>query len=201
MRILAGEIYEPQTIKFLATNCSDGDLVHAGTYFGDFLPALSRACAPGALVWAFEPNFENFRCAEITCLINGLKNVRLMHAALGEKAETRIIATTDARGAALGGASRLLGDHTMGRPGKTEKVNVAPVDQLVPQERRVSIVQLDVEGQEQRALFGCLQTIIRWRPVIVVETSPDVTWFEEHLAPLGYGAGPRIHGNHVFWTR
>jgi hypothetical protein len=58
-KILAGEVWEPTTIEFLMSYGSHGDIVHAGAYFGDFLPALSRSCAPGAKVWAFEPNPEN----------------------------------------------------------------------------------------------------------------------------------------------
>ena len=56
-RILSGDVYEPNTIEFLISNCSDGDIVHAGAYFGDFLPALSRSCAPNAKIWvSVDPN-------------------------------------------------------------------------------------------------------------------------------------------------
>src|SRR5262249_33438548 len=64
--ILAGRIWEPETLAFLAANGAGGDVVHAGAYFGDFLPALARACGPAGKVWAFEPNDENFRCAQVT---------------------------------------------------------------------------------------------------------------------------------------
>jgi hypothetical protein len=57
-RVMAGEVWEPKTIELVCRNLGAGDAIHAGTYFGDFLPAFSRACAPGAVVWAFEPNTE-----------------------------------------------------------------------------------------------------------------------------------------------
>jgi len=38
--ILRGRVWEPDTIKFVRD--------HAGTYFGDFIPALSAGCADGA---------------------------------------------------------------------------------------------------------------------------------------------------------
>lgn len=62
-KILSGEVYEPETIEFMRVNCGDGDVVHAGAYFGDFLPALSAGMSAGGKVWAFEPNFENYYCA------------------------------------------------------------------------------------------------------------------------------------------
>jgi hypothetical protein len=81
--ILTGRVWESETIEFITTRCGDGDVVHAGTYFGDFLPALSKACRPDARVWAFEPNTENYRCAKITIGLNGLQNVVLTNAGLG----------------------------------------------------------------------------------------------------------------------
>ena len=36
LAILSNDIYEPKTIEFMMSNCADGDIIHAGTYFGDF---------------------------------------------------------------------------------------------------------------------------------------------------------------------
>ena len=74
-RILAHDIYEPGTIERLQTHCGEGDVVHAGTYFGDFLPAIAGALARNARAWAFEPNRENYRCARITLELNDIPNV------------------------------------------------------------------------------------------------------------------------------
>src|SRR4051812_13219941 len=43
--VLRGYVYEAETIDFIVKNVKDGDIIHAGAFFGDFLPALSRACA------------------------------------------------------------------------------------------------------------------------------------------------------------
>ncbi len=58
--VLAGNVWEAGVIAFMARNCGTGDIVHAGTYFGDFLPGLSHALTPGARLWAFEPSSENY---------------------------------------------------------------------------------------------------------------------------------------------
>ena len=81
---LRGIVWEEQTVEFMRKNSRGGDIIHAGTYFGDFLPGLSQACDKGAVIWAFEPNPQNHRCAEITCLINGLLNVNLHNVGLGQ---------------------------------------------------------------------------------------------------------------------
>ena len=59
--VMSGGIWEPETIRYMTANCAGGDIVHAGTYFGDFIPALPMACSVGTKLWAFEPNPENYR--------------------------------------------------------------------------------------------------------------------------------------------
>ena len=67
--ILDGRIWEKDTVDLIVRHVGKGDVVHAGTYFGDFLPALAASVASGAKVWAFEPNLESFRCSQITLLL------------------------------------------------------------------------------------------------------------------------------------
>ena len=217
--VLWGEVHEPMTIECMTANCRDGDVVHAGAYFGDFLPALSWACGPDALVWSFEPNRENYRCASITLAINGIRNVELFNSALGDRRESRILATSDATGHALGGSSRILsreedwgpapanesgsgpdpGLEVAGRHGRaTETVQVLTIDEVVPPDRTVSVIHLDLEGHEHQALAGALQTIRRCSPLIIVETLPPEDWLSANILALGYRILPdRIPGNVV----
>ncbi len=200
--ICAGDVYEPGTIEFLQANCGQGDLVHAGTYFGDFLPALSRACSPRSRIWAFEPGMENFRCAQITILLNDLRNIELANAGLGERREMLRLLTMDKDGVAQGGASRVVaGEEPVA--GSAEPVRIVTIDDTIPPDRPVSIIQLDVEGHEQQALSGALRTIERCRPIIMVEMLADSTlltndWLSQHIIPFGYRFAGAIHGNAVF---
>ena len=45
--VINHNVWEPDTIKCISRGAGDGDVVHAGSYFGDFLPALSKALLPG----------------------------------------------------------------------------------------------------------------------------------------------------------
>ena len=74
--VLRGNVYEPDTIHFIVQNAKDGDVIHAGAFFGDFLPALSRGCARSCKVWAFEPDPENYRCALATILVTAQVGLR-----------------------------------------------------------------------------------------------------------------------------
>jgi len=200
-KILSGAIYEPETIEFLMSHCNDGDIVHAGTYFGDFLPALSRSCAHGTKIWAYEPNSENYQCALITSYINGLQNVELTHAGLGERPASLAMVTADSRGKVLGGASYMTTSYMPTRKnvlGSTEEmVQIIAIDEMVPSSRKVSIIQLDVEGYEKQALSGALKTIQRCLPIIIVETLPEDTWLSKNILPLGYQISQKVHQNTV----
>ncbi|WP_367154165.1 FkbM family methyltransferase [Methylomonas sp. HYX-M1] len=201
-KVLAKAVYEPDTIEYMLENCQSGDVVHAGTYFGDFLPALAKGIPGNAKVWAFEPNPENYRCARITLDLNGIENTVLTHAGLGEKQETRLIKTRDANGLALGGASRIVSGNTSDEIG-TEAVRIVTIDDTVESDRTVSIIQLDVEGYEKEALAGGLKTIRRCLPIIILEVLPNSTllgseWFSNNILSLGYKKIQDLHGNSVF---
>lgn len=195
--ILTGEVFEPPTVAALEHHGRLGDIVHAGTFFGDMLPAAARACGPSGIVWACEPNRENFRCASLTIAINGLTNVRLHHGALGEKPGLASLMVCSLGGKALGGGSRVVEPGTT-PPDATYEVPVLRIDDLVPADRPVALIQLDVERQERQALTGALATIQRCRPAIIVETVPDEAWIAAHLAPLGYGSAGMVGPNALF---
>ncbi|QFU74717.1 FkbM family methyltransferase [Halioglobus maricola] len=201
-KVLRGEVYEPATLEFMMERCGDGDIVHAGTYFGDFLPALGGSCGPAAKIWAYEPNPENFRCARVTLLINDLDNVVLRNAGLGAAEDSLVMRVRDSEGTALGGKSHVV---TTGSFDATTDVTVdiVTVDATVPEDRHVSILQLDVEDQEQPALAGAIRTIRRCRPIVILEIREgndllQSTWFAESILALGYRESGRLHGNTVF---
>jgi FkbM family methyltransferase len=198
--VVAGEVYEPETIDLVARHCGNGDIVHAGTYFGDLLPAFARTAAAEARIWAFEPNPESYRCAKVTIELNGLTNVLLTHAGLGASCGQASIRTRDVAGQPLGGCS-----HVVPHDGAEdcEAVDIRSIDASVPVERHVSVVQLDVEGHEQQALTGALATIRRCLPLLVLEVQPGSTllesdWFRSEILGLGYRRLAAVHGNVVF---
>jgi FkbM family methyltransferase len=200
-KILSNDVYEPETIQFMISNFNHGDIVHAGTYFGDFLPALSSACPTGSKIWAFEPNIENYRCAGITLNINNITNVVLANDGLGAHSSILPIIVSDDKGLPLGGGSSFL-SHGI-EDAQSELANIVAIDDVVDSNRLVSVIQLDVEGYEKEALIGALETINRWKPIIILEVLPDSTlvnseWFFCNILSIGYSITKQLHGNLVF---
>lgn len=193
IEIINGRIWEPETISLICRFAGSGDIIHAGTFFGDFLPAISRALVPSAKLWAFEPNSENFQAAAITCRLNDLSNVELHPCGLSERGD-RLSLRIGQGGTWFGGGSHILGrEGTLGED--IEEATVVPIDSLIPPHRQISVLQLDVEGHERAALAGGHDLIRRWRPLLILETLPK-DWGET-LEPLGYRLVGRCHDNSV----
>jgi len=187
--LLESRIWEADTLELM--RAIPGDVVHAGTFFGDFLPAL--ASSRDDTVWAFEPNRESHRCAQITAELNDLANVHLVNAALSDASGACNLAVTNAAGVPSGGGSRLKPDPLDGEV--VELVPLVTVDEVVPADRNVGVIELDVEGHEQQALLGALGVIARCRPVVIVEQAPAAGWLREHLPE--YRVSDKVNGNSV----
>lgn len=184
-RVLAGHVYEPDTLLFL--RAIPGPIIHAGTYYGDFLPALSTS--RHSTIYAFEPNPLNYECARRTCEMNNLQNIQLIHAGLSDQACTLPLKIWDDDGFNLGGHSHI----TITANERTIPVKMIRLDDVIPEHEQIAIIQLDVEGHEQQALMGARAIIERCRPIIIVETVPDINWLRE----INYQVLRTIHANSV----
>lgn len=208
--VFRGEQWEPALIAFIQKHCGTGDVVHAGAFFGDGLPAIVTALAPGATLWAFEPNPEPFRCALVTKIINKLDNVQLFEAALSDKqgtAELTFVSGSDREfsseawieeGAADASASSSVPFWRAGAR-TVVPIHTATIDATVPTDRNVTIVHLDLEGYEPRAITGAMRTIKRCQPILIVEvryTKGDA-WLIDALSPLGYRVTTLFGRNYV----
>lgn len=196
-KVLSGKVYEPATIEYISKHSADGDIVHAGTYFGDFLPGLSRTCSEGARIWAFEPNPESYRCACVTILVNSLDNIEITNAGLGATDRRLLLEVADESGRALGGGSRITEGQSRAKK-NTVEVDVVTLDDVVPKGRTIDILHLDVEGFEQPALDGGIETIMRCRPILILESTPSKEWVSANILSLGYREVDRVHANTVF---
>lgn len=192
---LSGSVWELETIEFIASVVGSGDVVHAGAFFGDMLPALSASVAEGATVWAFEPNAQSFAHASRTIEMNGLSNVRLQNAALGDKEERRTLVTGTLEGVSLGGASFVLG-HIAGPVGAAEQIEIVRIDSAVPRDRRVTVVHLDVERFETFAVKGALETIRQSHPILILESARPP--LRAILIELGYALAGGKNDNKIY---
>jgi len=199
-KVMRNKVYEPQTIAFMRKIIANntGDVIHAGTFFGDFLPALSKAIIhKEQKIWAFEPNTESYNCAKITLLLNNIKNVELTNAGLGNEQQQQHLQIKDATGTYIGGASNIVKTAILN---ETEAINIVRIDDVVSKTKKISIIQLDVEGYELPALKGALATIQQQLPILILEdnlNAIETDWFKNNIFKLGYTVSNTLHNNIV----
>lgn len=158
-QILSGSYYEPQTHELVQAllGVRNGDLIHAGTFFGDMLPSFSKSCS--GTVYAFEPVLENYVLAKLSIEANDLDNVVIINSGLGSKLSTTRIDTGEQADKHHGGASQIAATG--------QRTSLMTIDTL--ELKNVSVLQLDVEGFELEALRGAVRTLRASVPTVLIE--------------------------------
>ena len=197
MAVLKGKVWEYETVVYMRENIGDRDIVHAGMYFGDFLPGLAKVLRPTRVLYGFEPNPANFACAQWTAVLNDLTNVVLTNSGLGEASKQAKMRVAE-NGRAIGGLSEILQAPRAGmKDDDVAMVDVVAIDDAIPAIADVGILQLDVEGYEQFALMGAMRTLERCRPIVIVESVPEA-FIRTTLLPMGYRRDIELCHNTVF---
>jgi FkbM family methyltransferase len=169
--ILNGGVHEESTIAFLAS--LEGNIVHAGAGFGDFLPALKSFDR----VFAFEPNELMYECARKTIEANGLDNIVLYPFALSNQNDMGLLSHIDEQGREMGPRSEISAKGT-------KIVRMVRLDSIVSE--KISVIHLDLEGHEFAALEGARDIIERDRPVIVLEIDTRAVDYNNFMLGIGY---------------
>lgn len=201
--LLAGEVYERDTIEIIKEHRGDGIVVHAGAFIGDMLPALS---GPSNRIYAFEPGEEFFRCCEITMALNFADNehdTTLIRKGLGAEQEFVRLLTKSTETLSEGGVSRIMTHPDGVEPYRMETIEVTTIDLSVPP--GVSLIHLDVEGFEEQALKGAVMHLRTSKPVLILEVHEgmfETPFFQEFIfGELGYKmVGERFSGNQLLLT-
>ena len=169
--ILKGGVHEGTTIEYLKS--IGGNIIHAGSGFGDFLPGLKDCDS----VWAFEPNSLMYQSSLETISLNNITNVKLFSDALGNYngiAKLKV----DERGIEMGPRSEMSDDGV--------EVKIVKLDSVIPKDCKISLIHLDLEGYEFQALNGAKEIIERDKPIIVLEIDTRAVDYNNFMSTLGY---------------
>lgn len=163
-------LYEPELMVALRPHLRPGGVfVDAGANLGVFTLFAAARVGPAGRVLAFEPSGREFAQLERNVALNGLGQVSLHRAALGEaagEAELRVAEEGHAGHNTLGSGFA----YDVAEAAR-ERVAVVRLDDALAGMERCDAIKLDIEGAELRALRGAAETLARLRPVLAVEMS------------------------------
>lgn len=163
-------LYEEPLTNYLVQKLSleEGDLVFdVGANIGWYSCLLSRH-KPGARIYSFEPDPENFELLCGNLERNSSKRVHPVNMGIGEKTETRRLYLYKTSN---------VGRHSMLNinQGPTIDVEVTSLDEFVDENEldfeRVAFLKIDIEGFEYSAFKGA-EEFLSHVPLLLAEFSP-----------------------------
>jgi FkbM family methyltransferase len=176
--------YEFRSISHFSRLISEGALVidigaHVGLYS---LIAAHRVGATGMVI-AVEPNPGNLARLRRNIEINGLTNVRVIAAALGEvPGRARFHLPSHPAVSGLGSLEERPGT------GPTIEVDVRTLDEVLATEagdRCPGVLKIDVEGEEANVFKGGRRTLGSCRPAVLLEANEPLLTRGRELASPG----------------
>lgn len=143
-----------------------GTAVDVGANFGCWtLPLAAHAHS----VIAIEPQRCCIELIARSVAANRLANVRMVNAAAGARAGRIMVPELDIEHATNFGGITLGIPHHEQPDAPMREVQVVPLDTVLNGEP-VSFIKIDVEGFEGQVLEGARATIVRCKPILLVET-------------------------------
>lgn len=166
----------------LASRLPQGStVVDMGANFGLYTLAMARACAAnGCTVHAFEAQRVIAYMVCGTLALNSVENAIVHHLAVGAAEGEIDIPKFDYRQVSSFGSVEFGNQQNefIGQPrqASSEKVRQVSLDSIGL--HKVRLMKIDIEGMEESALAGAVQTIERDRPLCLVE------WIKSDKAAL-----------------
>ena len=161
--IKSGRIWEKKLLNHYKNMIKSGDTVlDIGTYLGTHTLAFSQLVGDTGVVHSFEPQTEIFELLKKTITENEITNVKLYNTAVyNENGEIEFSNTNNGKASISHIRPRL---H---KP-KIQKVSTITIDRL--KLNKCDFVKIDVEKCEWHVLDGAEETILKFKPIIFLET-------------------------------
>lgn len=190
VRIAAGA-HEPEIQQAMRQLLEPGmNCIDAGAHIGLYTMIMAQG---GGQVWSFEPLAGTYQLLKRNVAENGFgQRVHVTNAACHEQAGTAKFYLPE-RGD-MGSAFILPVEKAGGVAGAVTEVAMVRIDDVVPQDVRIGLVKMDIEGNEPFALRGMKRILERDRPILFSEFLPGAMGIkaQDHLAWL------RGHGYELF---
>jgi FkbM family methyltransferase len=166
-------VWEPQTTKLLLKLAKErhDDVLVGGAYFGDQAILLAKAInGSGRMLHGFEPNTVQADMFAKNAVLNDLRNIEIQKLGLWSQSSVKLkLDGFDSFANAIEATDDESGFQT-----------ITIDDYLKQKNRKLSLIQMDIEGAELGALQGarhCLET-----------TKPDIL-FEVHRSYVDWSNG------------
>jgi FkbM family methyltransferase len=161
----SGQAWESYINNLIYQYAKPGTVVlDIGSHIGTFTMLMSKVVGDNGTVYAFEPQRKIYRELRKNCELNGVKNVVCHRIAIGERQQTIEMDKETYPGSE--------GSTGIGHGGDVAEMRTIDSFNFT----NVSFVKIDVERSEEQVLDGMVNTILKNKPVIVIELQGGYLW-------------------------
>lgn len=149
----------------------DGVFIDIGANIGSFTLVAAKIARRGK-IHAFEPSAHHFSRLSENIALNGFDNVTLNMKGLNDRARTATLFLPRTQGRMNNsGAASLYSTDMDNDLQVTEEIELILLDDYVSSHciDRVDLVKIDIEGAEFNALKGAINTLEKFRPIVLME--------------------------------
>ena len=163
------DAYEPNVTAVFLDRLRPGmHVLDIGANIGWYTMLSASLVGPSGSVIAIEPNPESAKLLEASRRANSFENVIVLQVAAGREPGLLVLHGS------YGDAMTLAAPNDEAALRDATTVPSFKVDDLIPREKKIDLVKIDVQGAEYNALLGASELITRWHPTIVSEFSPSM---------------------------
>jgi FkbM family methyltransferase len=180
-KIVDGSVWELQSVKLIQDLVKPGMCVlDIGANFGYYTLQLARLVEPMGKVIAIEPTQEYASRLEWHLRENNVENVRLERVGFSDKVDEVEIAIGECSATLHWSADAILRLR--------ERIKLVPLDYwwdtYVAEggSDNLDFLKVDLDGHEMNFLIGAEQTLLRHRPLILIEFSQEALFTAGHYA-------------------
>ena len=142
--------------------CDGKDVIDAGAYIGDSALVFDRYLPKCRRIYAFEPDSGNYSQMEKTIAMNQLTKVVPVKLGLGDSTSEGLLTSH-------GMGSTLVDRKFVEKNNPVMNIRIVRLDDYVKQNDIVpGVIKTDLEGYEMHFLRGALETIKKYRPIMVL---------------------------------
>ena len=175
--------YELQMLEFIRDNIPTGVMIDVGANIGNHTIYLAKYCA--TKVMAFEPFPDTFKLLDKNITDNKLGfHVIASNYGLSDNHEFVFMKSVDGNA----GMNKVDSDGDA-------QVELLPFDVILDYGDPITLIKLDCEGYEEKALLGMIETVKKHKPALFIEcqTEKELVAISKILIPLGYSNKQRFN--------
>lgn len=174
--IKTGRYYENSMLEFIRQNVPKGLMLDVGANIGNHTLYLAKYCATSVI--AFEPFPDTFAVLTQNIQQNKFLNITALPVGLSNEAKETSMSLA---------SENNVGMAKIDEAGKVY-ARLDVLDTMLEAKEPITLIKIDCEGHEEKALQGMLKTIEAHKPALFIEcqTEKEFNTVRDLLSPLGY---------------